>query len=99
MSVVARVARLCNLFPCFFEVITMPGVDQMKLSWIRPSKVEYPKVWHTFKARDIDSNELVEYRIQDLPQSRAEDAYEHMFNGYIQDQPISQQFRTLSTNI
>lgn len=43
-------------------------------------------------ARDVDNDKLVEYRIQDLPQYRAEDAYNHMFDGYIQDQPIAQQF-------
>lgn len=66
--------------------------DNIRLNWIRPSSVEYPKIWHTFKARDVDSDQLVEYIIQDLPQSRAEDAYKHMYEGYIQDQPIAQQF-------
>lgn len=66
--------------------------DNIKLNWIRPSSVEYPKIWRTFKARDVDSDQLVEYIIQDLPQSRAEDAYKHMYEGYIQDQPIAQQF-------
>lgn len=66
--------------------------EEITLSWIRPTSVEYPKIWHKFLARDVDSDKLVEYRIQDLPQSRAEDAYTHMFDGYIQDQPIAQQF-------
>lgn len=66
--------------------------DRIKLSWIRPASVEYPKIWHSFKARDVDSDDLVEYRIQDLPQSRAEDAFRHMYDGYVQDQPIIQQF-------
>lgn len=64
----------------------------MILHWNRPDSVEYPKIWHTFKARDLDSDELIEYRIQDLPQSRAEDALKHMFDNYIQDEPIAQQF-------
>lgn len=66
--------------------------NEIKFNWIRPTSVEYPKIWHTFKARDVDNDELVEYRIQDLPQSRAEDAYKHMYEGYIQDQPIVQQY-------
>lgn len=66
--------------------------NKIKFNWIRPTSVEYPKIWHTFKARDVDNDELVEYRIQDLPQSRAEDAYKHMYEGYIQDQPIVQQY-------
>lgn len=73
--------------------------DGIKLSWIRPASVEYPKIWHTFKARDVDSDDLVEYRIQDLPQSRAEDAYKHMYDGYVQDQPIIQQFTDLEDKL
>lgn len=66
--------------------------NKIKLNWIRPLAVEYPKIWHTFKARDVDSDQFVEYIIQDLPEDRAEDAYKHMFEGYIQDQPIAHQF-------
>lgn len=66
--------------------------EKIILSWNRPTSVEYPKIWHTFKARDVNNDKLVEYTIQDLPQSRANDAYKHMYEGYIQDQPIVQQF-------
>lgn len=60
------------------------------LKWKRPVTTEFPKVWHTFKARDLDSDKLVEYRIQDLPLERAEEAFEHMFANYIKDEPIGQ---------
>lgn len=66
--------------------------NSIKLGWKRPESIEYPKIWHTFQARDVDSDGLVEYRIQDLPQSRAEDAYQHMFANFIQDEPIAAQF-------
>lgn len=66
--------------------------NAIKLSWTRPDAITYPKVWHTFKAREVESDRLVEYRIQDLPQSRAEDAYKHMFENFIQDEPIAAQF-------
>lgn len=60
------------------------------LKWKRPDSVGYPKVWHRFMARDLNSNDLVEYRIEDLLESRAEDAYNHMLENYLTDEPISQ---------
>lgn len=64
--------------------------ELFKLEWIRPSTIEYPKVWRTFKARDLDSDELIEYRIQDLPESRFDDAVDHMKKCFLHDEPISQ---------
>lgn len=60
------------------------------LNWKRPESIEYPKVWHTFKAKDLDTDELVEYRIQDIPLDRVEEVFEHMVSNYIQDEPIGQ---------
>lgn len=68
--------------------------EKITLKWKRPSSVEYPKIWHTFKARDIDSDDLVEYRIVDVPKSRADDVYEHMRLNYILDEPVGQAFGT-----
>lgn len=68
----------------------MASCDYVKLKWKRPSTIDYPKIWHTFKARDLNSNELAEYRIEDLPASRAQDAYDHLLANYIKDEPISQ---------
>lgn len=64
--------------------------EKLNFIWKRPDITEYPKVWHTFKARDIDSDNLIEYRIQDLPKSRADEAFKHMWSNYIQDEPIGQ---------
>lgn len=64
--------------------------ELLKLKWTRPATVEYPKGWSTFKARDLDSDELVEYRIQDLPESRFEDAIKQMIEHYLPDEPITQ---------
>lgn len=62
----------------------------LSLKWKRPETLDYPKVWYTFKARDLDSDELVEYRIQDLPLDRADDALEHMIANFVHDEPIGQ---------
>lgn len=68
----------------------MSDEGDFSLSWKRPDSVEYPRVWRTFQARDIDSDELVEYRIEDLPLSRAEEVFEHLRINYIPDEPIVQ---------
>lgn len=63
-----------------------------RLSWTRPASTEYPKIWHTFMARDTDSDNLVEYRIQDLPLNRVNELYDHMLANYILDEPVAQVF-------
>lgn len=68
----------------------MTTTDNIKLKWKRPDSIKYPKIWHTFNARDLNSNELVEYRIQDLPASRVQDAYDHLLENYIKDVPMGQ---------
>lgn len=64
------------------------NIIQMK--WKRPKSLDYPKVWHRFMARDLNSDKLVEYRIEDLTESRAEEAFQHMRDFYLADEPISQ---------
>lgn len=66
------------------------SVDLPVLKWKRPVSDEYPKVWHAFKARDIGSDNLVEYRIQDLPLDRIDDLFEHLLATFIPDEPIGQ---------
>lgn len=59
------------------------------MKWKRPDSVEYPKVWHRFMARDLNSDQLVEYRIEDLTKQRAEEAYQHMRDNYLAGEPVS----------
>lgn len=58
--------------------------------WKRPDSGEFPKIWHTFKARDIDNDNLVEYRIQDLPLDRVDDYYEHLITHLLAEEPVNQ---------
>lgn len=60
----------------------------MELLWSRSESVKYPKLWCTFKASDINSDELVEYRIQDLPESRFDDGIYFMAEHFCKDEPI-----------
>lgn len=61
----------------------------IKLKWSRAQTTDYPKVWRTFQAHDLNSDQFVEYRIQDLPESRFDDAVEHMKANYLKDEPIT----------
>lgn len=60
----------------------------MGFSWRRPENVEFPSVWSTFKAKDLNSEDLVEYRVQDLPVERFEEAVKHMSTNFIPDEPM-----------
>lgn len=55
--------------------------------WTRPAHVPYPSVWHTFSAKDVDSDQLVKYVVQDLPEERFEEAINHMLGIFIHDEP------------
>lgn len=53
----------------------------------RPSNIPYPNVWLTFNAPD-DNGDLVQYRIQDLPEDRFEDAVKHMLANFLLDESL-----------
>lgn len=65
------------------------------LKWKRPESIEYPKVWLRFKARDVDSDALVEYRIEDFMEDRINEAVIHMRGFFLKDEPFCQAMRKL----
>lgn len=65
--------------------------EPIELKWKRPAS-EYPKIWFTFEAKDIDSNDLVRYHIQDLPESRFDNALEIMAATFCRDEPVCEAF-------
>lgn len=66
--------------------------ETVDLQWKRPESLKFPKIWLTFKAKDIDSDELVEYCIQDLPESRFQDAMDFMLTIFCKDEPVSEAY-------
>lgn len=60
----------------------------MGFSWKRPENIPFPSVWLTFKAKDLNSDDLVEYRVQDLPEDRYDEAIEHMTTIFLPDEPM-----------
>lgn len=65
------------------------NILKINLKWRRPKSVKYPKVWLTFMGRDLDTDNLVEYRIEDVTESNAENVLKHMKAYFIHDEPIS----------
>lgn len=63
-----------------------------EFKWKRPGSTDFPKVWHTFMAKDIDSDELVEYRIEDLTESRSEEAIKLLVEHFCNDEPLCDAF-------
>lgn len=63
----------------------------MAYTWSRPTEdLPYPKVWCRFTARESkNSDRLVNYWIQDLPEDRFDDAIQHVTDYYLVHAPIS----------
>lgn len=60
----------------------------VELKWKRPESSDFPKIWYTFKAKDTDSDELVEYRIEDLSESKSEEALKLFVKHFCEEEPI-----------
>lgn len=61
----------------------------MSFNWTRPSHVLYPNVWLKFKAKDVYTEDLVEYTVQDLPEDRFDDAIEVMAKHFLAHAPLA----------
>lgn len=57
--------------------------------WIRPKNVPYPSVWLTFKAKDLNSDDLVEYRVQDLTEEYFGEAFINLKNFFMKDEAMN----------
>lgn len=55
----------------------------------RPVNLEFPHVYCTFTGKDKGGEGTVEYRIQDIPEDRYEEALNMMLTVFLPDEPIS----------
>jgi hypothetical protein len=60
---------------------------EFKLNWTPNADFPYPNTWLKFKAKDLDSEKLVEYRICDLPENRFEDIFDLTVNDFLANCP------------
>lgn len=52
----------------------------------RPENLEFPHVYYTFRGKDKNSNNLVEYRVQDLPEELYEKTVKFMAKHFFPDE-------------
>lgn len=57
--------------------------------FLRPENLTFPQIYHRFQARDKGSDELIEYRIQDLLEEDYEKAIEIMAADYSPEESFS----------
>lgn len=60
---------------------------ELNLSWTPSPDLPYPNTWLRFKARDLDGDNLVEYRICDLPKNRFDDFFNSTALDYLINEP------------
>lgn len=59
----------------------------MSSVWKRPSELKFPAQYYKFVVRDKDTNELVEYTVKDIPESRYEEASRFMIKYFVPYEP------------
>lgn len=64
----------------------------MSFEWSRPmDTVPYPNVWMEFEAKETkNSDKVIKYRIQDVPEDRFEELIQFHCENYIRDDPMLQ---------
>lgn len=58
------------------------------MPFARPKSLEFPKTYYTFKAKPRNSDKVIEFRVQDLPDDRFEQALEMLRTGFIPDESL-----------
>lgn len=52
----------------------------------RPEHIEFPHTYYTFKVKSRDSGEIIEFRVQDLPDDKFEEALEMLKTHFLPDE-------------
>ncbi|KAJ6641378.1 hypothetical protein Bhyg_06317, partial [Pseudolycoriella hygida] len=55
----------------------------------RPENILYPNVWLKFQAKDIESDDLIEYSVEDLTEDRFSEAITIMATEFLANAPLS----------
>ena len=60
----------------------------MSTTWKRPESLDFPKCYYKFQAVDSDDvNQLVEYRVEDIPEHRYVEAVDFMIKYFVPFEP------------
>lgn len=55
----------------------------------RPASLKFPSIFYTFKAKDKNSENIVEYRVQDLPTERFGEALDLLVKHFLPDEALN----------
>uniref|UniRef100_A0A1L8DAF7 N-acetyltransferase domain-containing protein n=1 Tax=Nyssomyia neivai TaxID=330878 RepID=A0A1L8DAF7_9DIPT len=58
------------------------------IKWKRPDNIPFPQVWWKFSAKDPDTGDTIDYRIEDLTEDRYEEVVDLMINRFVPDEPM-----------
>jgi hypothetical protein len=61
----------------------------LKMKFKRPENLPFPQIYHTFMAKDKNSDEIVEYRIQDLPEELFDRVLEIYVTQFLKEEPAT----------
>lgn len=64
--------------------------------FVRPESINYPHVYYTFQARDLNSNKLVQYRVEDFPRHRYEEGIQYMVQNFFEHEVMGKSRRIKS---
>lgn len=59
----------------------------------------YPSIYHTFEARDLHSNKLVQYRVEDFPRHRYEEGVQYMVQNFFEHEVMGKTRKIKSDRI
>jgi hypothetical protein len=59
----------------------------------RPESLVVPQIYHTFRAKDNNSEKMIEYRVQDLLERDSDEAVKLMAEFFLPDEPFSIAFK------
>lgn len=54
----------------------------------RPENFSFPQIYYKFRAKDRDSDEIVNYYVQDLPEDRVEETIDLMVKHFLPDETL-----------
>lgn len=62
--------------------------ESYALIWKRPESSCYPKVWRNFQAKDVDSDGLIDYSVEDLPESKFQEVIPILIEYFCKEAPL-----------
>ncbi|XP_059619199.1 uncharacterized protein LOC132263449 [Phlebotomus argentipes] len=69
------------------------------MKFTRPESVSFPQVWWKFQAKDPESGQIVDYRIEDCPEDRFEEAVNLMLNYFVPDEPMNNSLGSMKDEV